>query len=294
VDVREMNQSAAERLVAIDNDAPAALVLPAGTSQRFRAGKASTLQLRTDPAQWQGLKAIRLIFLLVARKVETPTDPFGEKLLSIEERSLTTRQLSIPFLEQRIPGLTVMFVLLSMVLGLAFGVQEDKERRISYRLAIAPVSRVTLLGGKLLARVLLGSAQLFVLLGFGHVVYGLELGDSPVTILLVGACTVLSFAGFALVFAMGVRSREQIIPLGLALGLILAAVGGCWWPFYKQPHWLQFIGRGMMTSWSMFAIQDVMIRNRGVLSVAPKLLALVAQGLLWLAVAVGLMRRAES
>ena len=124
-----------------------------------------------------------MIFLLAAGVVESHEDPFGEKLLSIEERSLTTRQLSIPFLEQRIPGLAVMFVLLSMIFGVAFGVEQDKAHRISYRLAIAPVSRVTLLGGKMVARVLLGTLQLFALLLFGHVVYGLALGDSPIAML---------------------------------------------------------------------------------------------------------------
>ena len=292
--VREMDRAAAERLVAVDNTAAAALVLPKGMSERFRAEEATTLDLLTDAAQWRELHAVRVIFMLAAREASSTDDPFGQKLLSIEERSLTTRQLSIPALAQRIPGLTVMFVLLNMVFSVAFGLEEEQALGTRDRLAAAPVSAATVLGGKMLARVLIGTAQLFLLLAVGHILYGLALGDSKVALLLVAVCGVASMACFALVVATAAHSREQIIPLGLATAFTLAAVGGCWWPFFKQPPWLQFIGRGMMTTWSMLAMHDVMLRNRGVLDVAPKLLVLIAQGLLWLAIALGVMRYSEA
>ena len=83
VDVQEVDRAAAERLVAIENAAPAVLILPAGLTQRFRAGQPSTLELLTDPARWQELGAVRVLLLLADRKLANVDDPFGQELLHL-------------------------------------------------------------------------------------------------------------------------------------------------------------------------------------------------------------------
>src|SRR5260370_5042750 len=53
LDVREVNRGTAERLVADENDAPAALILPPEMSKHYLTQKPSTIELLTDPAQWR-------------------------------------------------------------------------------------------------------------------------------------------------------------------------------------------------------------------------------------------------
>jgi linearmycin/streptolysin S transport system permease protein len=292
LEVRELDLPNAKRLVTDENQAPAVLTLPAGLSQRFAANQSSTLELLTDPAQWRELYAIRIFLLLADRKVSTLDDPFGAELLHMEEKSLTTHQLSVPHLEQRVPGLTVTFVLLNMVLSVAFAVRDEAAHAISARLAVAPVSLAVLLSGRAVAWTLIGTLQLLILLGVGHIVFGLSLGESPLAIILVAVCSVFSMAGFALVVATIARSREQVVPISLAAVFSVAMIGGCWWPAYDLPAWLQRIGQGTVTWWSMAAMHDVILRNRSVPGVAVKLFALVAQGLLWWAVALVVEQRA--
>src|SRR5258708_39980472 len=57
LDVREVTRKNAERLVADENDAPAALILPAEMSKHYLTQKPSTIELLTDPAQWRGTGA---------------------------------------------------------------------------------------------------------------------------------------------------------------------------------------------------------------------------------------------
>src|SRR5260370_9036755 len=54
LDVREVNRGTAARLVADENDAAAALILPPEMSKRYLTQKPSTIELLTDPAQWRG------------------------------------------------------------------------------------------------------------------------------------------------------------------------------------------------------------------------------------------------
>ena len=170
-------------------------------------------------------------------------------------------------------------------MSIALTAHDESANSINARLAAAPVSRALLLTGRTLAWVLVGTVQVLVLLVVGHVVYGLRLGDSPFALPLVVACSVFSMAGFALAVATTARSREQVVPISLAAVFAVAMIGGCWWPSFKLPQWLQLVGRGTMTWWSMAAMHDVILRNRTVLAVAPKLLVLLGQGLVWWAVA---------
>jgi len=292
--VREVDRATAERLVAVENTAPALLVLPAGMSKRYLTEKPSTIELLTDPAQWTELQAIKVIMLLADREASSLGDPFGQELLTIEERSLTGKRLKFTSLEQNVPGFSVMFVLLNLIFSVSYGLRDEEVWGTSTRLSTAPVSQATILGGKLLARLVVGTTQLLVLLLFGHFTYGLALGHSPITLFLVASAIVFSMACFSVIIAAVARTREQIIPVGLSAVFILAALGGCWWPFFEQPKWMQTIAQGVMTTWSMFAIHDVMLRDKGLLEVAPKLLFLLAYGLVSFGIGLRIFRYAEN
>ena len=294
LDVRVVDRATAEHLVAVENLAPALLLLPEGMSKRYLTERPSTIELLTDPAQWTELQAIKVIMLLADREAASLGDPFGEELLKIEERSLTGKRLKFSSLEQNIPGFSIMFVLLNMIFSVAYGLRDEEIWGTSRRLATAPVSQAEVIGGKVIARLIVGTAQLFVLLLFGHFKYGLALGSSPLALLLVALSIVASMACFSMLVAALARTREQIIPIGLSAVFILAGVGGCWWPFYEQPAWMQTVGQGLMTTWSMFAIQDVMLRDKGVLDVAPKVLFLCAYGLVSFGIGLRLFRYSET
>jgi hypothetical protein len=97
-------------------------------------------------------------------------------------------------------------------------------------------------------------------------------------------------ACFAVVVAALARTREQAVPVGISVVFLLAAPGGLWWPFFDQPKWLQTIGQGAMTTWSMFAIQDVILRDQDLAEVPAKLAILIAYGLVSFVIGVSLFR----
>lgn len=294
LDVRLVERSEGERMVAVDNRAAAMLVLPAGLSKRYLTNKPSTLELLTDPAEWEELQAIRVVFLLADRDAASLGDPFGEELLRLDEKSLTSRHLRFSSLEQHVPGFSIMFVLMSLIFSVSFGLRDEEVWGTSHRLAMAPVSRAAVLGGKLGARMLVGIAQLLILLGFGRLAYGMTLGDSPAALLAAVVCIVFAMACFSVLVAAAAGSRERIIPIGLSAVFVLAALGGCWWPFFNQPAWMQTAGRAVVTTWSMFAIHDVMLRGRTLLDLLPTLGVLVAYGIVSFAIGLRFFRYADT
>lgn len=293
LDVRQVDRATGENLVR-RSEAAAVMVLPAEMSKRYLTNRPSTIELLTDPAQGRELSAIKAVMLLADRDAASLGDPFHEELLDMKERSLVGDRLKFSSLEQNVPGFAVTFVLLSLVFSVAFGLRDEEAWGTSGRIAIAPVASWAVLGGKLLARLIMGAIQLTLLLLFGHFMYKLSLGHSVLAFTLTVLAVVSSMACFSVIVAAVARTREQVIPVGLSAMFILASIGGCWWPFFEQPRWMQTVAQAAMTTWSMSALHDVMLRQRGLLEVGPKLLFLFAYAAVCFAIGQRLFRYAES
>ena len=132
--------------------------------------------------------------------------------------------------------------------------------------------------------------QLLLLLGFGRLFFGISLGPSCATFLLVAAAIAFCLTGFSLLFSVFVGSREQIIPLGLTVIMIVCSVGGCWWPMFMAPEWLQQVSHATPTAWAMDALADLMLRERGLVAVLPTIGALLAYGAVCIAAGMRLVR----
>ena len=293
VDVQEVERAEAERLVGRDKRAAAALVMPGGLSKRYLGNKESTLTLLTDPAKGIEIETVKALLLVADRDAEQLADPFALELLAFDERSLTSERSSIPPFEQHVPGFSLMFVLMGVLFGVAFGLRDELEWGTVTRLRIAPVSRGSLLAGKLLARFAIGVLQLLVLFLFGHLIFDISLGRSLPAFLLMVMAIVFSMVGFSLLVASFARSREQIIPLGLTVVMIVCALGGCWWPLYQVPEWMRELALGTLTAWGMDGIHDLILRDRGLVDVLPTIGVLVAYGAVSLLAGIRLHRFAD-
>ena len=276
--VVEVDRAEAEYLVAGKKTAPAAIVVPEHTSKRYLASRPSTLLLLTDPAKGAAVGAVKAFLLLADRKAAEIADPLSQELLVMEERNLTGSRSSIPPAEQNVPGFSVMFVMMGVLFGIAFGLQDEREWGSITRLLSAPIPRTSILGGKLLARFLVGLFQLVLLFLYGHFVFGLSLGTAPVALVLVMTAVVFSMTGFSLLVSAFARTREQVIPLGLTVIMIFCALGGCWWPLYQMPPWLRHVAQLTFTAWAMEGFHDVILRDRGILDILPGIGVLVAYG----------------
>jgi ABC-2 type transport system permease protein len=290
VEVIEVEREEAERMVGEENRAGAALLLPGGLSKRYLASRPSTLTLLTDPAKGVEVDVVKAFLLLADRETATLADPFFEELLGFEERNATGSRLAIPPYEQNVPGFSVMFVLMAVLFGVAFGIRDEQEWGALTRLRIAPIPRWAFLGGKLLARFVLGVLQMLVLFGFGHLVFDVSLGRSPLAFLAMTLAVVFAMTGFSLLVAAFARTREQIIPLGLTVIMLVCAIGGCWWPLFQMPSWLQEIAHLTLTAWAMDGLHDLILRERSLVEVAPILGILVAYGAACMAAGVRLHR----
>jgi len=278
VELQEVDQARAEALVRVEKRAAAALVLPEQLSKHYLSGRPSTLMLLTDPAKTTEINTLKAYLLLADREAAALADPLSEKLLVIEERNLTGTHLTTSSFEQNVPGFSVMFVLMSMMFGVAFGLRDERDNGTITRLRLAPIGRLSLLGGKLLARYTVGVLQMLILFAFGHVAFGVSLGPSVLGFMTLTFAVVFSLMGFSLLVSSFAATREQIIPLGLTVVMLVCALGGCWWPLFMEPRWLQRIAYATSTAWAMDGLSDLILRERTLWQIGPTVAVLISYG----------------
>jgi ABC-type multidrug transport system permease subunit len=220
-----------------------------------------------------------------------PAMPTIRGRLSITETNLTGGPLHINTFDQNVPGFSVTFLLLGMLLGVSLGLLDERDWGTFDRVRAMPVTPAHVLVGKLLARFLVGSAQMVALLAVGRLAFGISLGPQPWALLLPTAGIVFAGCAFGLVVAAVAPTRESVLPVGSIVIVTMAAVGGCWWPIDLEPRWMRSVALAFPTTWAMDAFNDLMIRRRTVIAALRPAAIMFAYGAVYLMVGIALFGR---
>jgi ABC-2 type transport system permease protein len=169
---------------------------------------------------------------------------------------------------QSSPGQLVTWVMITMLGGSAVFVEERISGTLR-RLLITPSRKATIISGKILGRLLLGLTQMIILVGFGALVLKVNWGSDYLAL----AVMLLSFAlaGTALGVMLGAFARTpgQAGTLSVMFSMILAALGGAWWPLEITPAVYQATVKVLPTTWAMTGLTDVIVRGKGVVDILP-------------------------
>jgi ABC-type multidrug transport system permease subunit len=183
---------------------------------------------------------------LQMEKVKTVTVNF---LLSGPGQNLSKGEVLQQGLGQSVPGMGTMFVLMTVMGGMS-ALIVDKQQWTLQRLAAMPVSRSTLLTGKILARFCLGLLQFLVVFIVGAL-FGMNFGKDPVALVLLAIVYTLSITALSFVIGPALKNPAQATGIALLLALTLAPIGGAWWPMDISPRFMQIIGHISPVAWAM-------------------------------------------
>jgi hypothetical protein len=158
---------------------------------------------------------------------------------------------------QAIPGTMVMFTMLVLLTSGAITLVVEREQGLLRRLASTPISAGSLVAGKWMGRMALALVQIAFAMIVGRVVFGLDWGRSLPMVALVLVGWAAFAASSAVLLSSLTRSVGQTTGLGVMLTMVLAALGGCWWPIEITPDWMQTLARILPTGWAMDAMHKL-------------------------------------
>jgi ABC-type multidrug transport system permease subunit len=187
-------------------------------------------------------------------------------------------------LGQSVPGMGTMFVLMTIFGGMSALIVERQQWTLQ-RLAAMPVSRSTLLTGKILARFCLGILQFIVIFIVG-MLFGMNFGKDPIALVLLAIVYTLSITALSFVIGASLKNPAQASGLALLLALTLAPLGGAWWPMQISPQFLQVIGHVSPIAWAMDGFTALTYRGAHLMDIWLPLAVLIGMTIVFFVLAI--------
>jgi ABC-2 type transport system permease protein len=196
-----------------------------------------------------------------------------QELVSVAQRIPTQQAQEALLAEQNptmedvtIPGFAVLFVFMTAQ-STALSIYNEKKVGSFRRLLAAPISKASLLVGKMLPNLVTGILQVVVIFAFG--VWGLKalglkpisLGSDPLALVLTLLLLVLCSTALGLVISAIALTEGQIGALSTLFLWGLGFLGGCFMPLFLLERFLKQVPMVIPHYWAKRALENLLVRG---------------------------------
>lgn len=146
----------------------------------------------------------------------------------------------------------------------------ERQQGTLRRILTTPTTKATYLLGTIAGQVFFALVQMSLLILFGIFVMKLNWGRDPLALFVI--LTAAALAAGAIGTAMGtfVKSEGQANGLSIMVGMVMALMGGCWYPIEMFPSTIQTAVKILPTTWAMQGLLDLVLRGRGLVDILPE------------------------
>jgi ABC-type multidrug transport system permease subunit len=177
-----------------------------------------------------------------------------------------------------LPSSLLMYLMMNLLLFGGATMAAERRNGVIKRLMVHPITRRELVTGKIYGLMLLGVVEIVFFLVLGKFAFGVNLGANIASVML----TLLVFAwvaGSLGVLAGSVLAHEdRVIGICVLVSLLMAALGGCWWPLEIAPPAARVLALCVPTGWAMQALNQLISFGNPFSSVLIPLAVLLAFG----------------
>jgi ABC-2 type transport system permease protein len=184
-----------------------------------------------------------------------------------------------------VPGYLVMFVFFAAAIASVDIIRERNNHTLERMLANA-VKKESILAGTYLGGVFRGLVQIAIFWTVGILAFHIYMGIAPWAVILLSILVVLMSAAFSVMLATIVRTERSASALAVLCSLALAPLGGCWWPLFIDPKWLQFVAKFTPHGWANEGFNQLMLFGATASDVTWQMVALVGFTLAFITIAV--------
>lgn len=154
------------------------------------------------------------------------------------------------------------------------------------RLLVTPTSKATFLSGTILGQGLTALLQMTILIVFGILVMKMKWGQSPAGLAMVMVSFTLAAAALGTMLGTFVKSESQANGLSILIGMLLAMMGGCWYPIELFPPAIRSAAQALPTYWAMQGFLDIAVRGQGPAGVLQECAVLMGFALLFFTIGI--------
>jgi ABC-2 type transport system permease protein len=184
-----------------------------------------------------------------------------------------------------VPGYLVMFVFFAAATS-APAIVQEREKHTLERLLTTSVTKEAILGGIYLGGVIRGLIQAVIFWGFGILAFHVDMGLSPAAVILLTALMVIMSSAFSIMLATLAKTVRSASSLAVLTSLLLAPLGGCWWPLFLYPQWLQTIAKISPHAWATEGFNKLMLFGAGFNDAGASMIALAVFAVIFGSIAI--------
>jgi ABC-2 type transport system permease protein len=161
-----------------------------------------------------------------------------------------------------IAGQMITWVFIPLI-GLSAMFAAERTGGTLRRLLVTPTSKALYIGGTVLGQVLTALLQMGVLIAFGVLVMKVNWWHAPPALVLVMISSALAAASLGTMLGTFVKTEGQANGLSIMIGMVMAMMGGCWYPIELFPEAIRTAAQALPTYWAMTGFLNIAVRGQG-------------------------------
>lgn len=204
------------------------------------------------------------------------------KLIVFKERSISVNKENITpnAVQHNLPAWT-LFAIFFIILPLSINIVKEKNQGTYVRLKTLPVRFSYLMISKIIVYLFVCLIQFYLMLLVSIYIFpmiglpALEIEGKFIALSTVALFSGLAAIGFGVLIGTLAKTHEQAAPFGATSVVILAAVGGLWFPVFAMPESIQLLAKISPMNWGLEGFYNVLLRDASFIELAPYLLLLL-------------------
>jgi ABC-2 type transport system permease protein len=279
------------------------VLIPAGFTAALDSQRQATVLITADDTNPQ-MGAV--IYQEAASIVSVVSNGFGQSIISkmgnVGNPSFVTEPISVERMnligtrtnqfEFLAPGFMALTVVMGTLSGLGSAIAREKEQGTMDGIMVAPISRNTIVAGKMMAQTVRGMIQGFLILGLSMLLFGVQVYGSPFLMVIVMLLGVASFAGIGIIMTSIAPEQETAQMMMLLLQFPMMFLSGLLFPMDQLPYWLQIVGKMLPLYYAADALRKVIVLSASFNQILPDVTVLVVYSLATLSIAIPIFRKA--
>jgi len=166
-------------------------------------------------------------------------------------------------------GQLITWVFIPLI-GISAMFAYERQKGTLRRLLTTPTQKATYLIGTIIGQVAMALVQMLLLVGFGILVMRLNWGHSPAALAVMLIASTLAAAALGTTLGTFVKTEGQASGLSIMLGMVMALLGGCWYPIELFPQFVRTAVKVLPTAWAMQGMLDIVLRGQGLSAILPE------------------------
>jgi len=290
-----------------DGEVNGGIIIPANFSKALATGERGEITIITDQSNPQLSMTLQGILTATIDQMGTQKAmgtlnitynvSMNSTMATIKPYKVQTRGI-VPgnpnYFEFIAPGMMAMVVMMSLMTGLPHAISYEKDIGTMDGLLVAPISRLSIILGKVMAQTTLGMVQGLLILVLAMALFGVVVYGSILLVILLLLLIVFSFVGLGILITSFTDNEQTASMIMMTLMFPMMFMSGVFFPLQQMPWFMQYIARCLPLTYATSAMRKVVVLGADMPSIMTEVTILLVFGVVMLAIAVPMFKKAMS